>query len=112
MGVKMKTTSKGEEHNSHPKGEEHNSHPPYVKIYVGLLVLTVLSVVISAIVHREYAPPFVFTISTIKGLLIALYYMHLKYEGRIIISLALIPLVIFAIILFIFMPDILSTVKQ
>ncbi len=94
------------------KKEEGHHHPPYVTIYFILVILTFASIFISQIVHRKHVPPFVFSISTIKALLIALFYMHLKYENRWIISLAIIPLIIFAIILFVFMPDILNSVKM
>ena len=94
------------------EGNQEHHHPPYVGIYIILLVLTALSIVVAQIVHREKAPIFVFLFSTIKAVLIALFYMHLKYEGRWIISLAVIPLLIFALILFVFMPDILVTVKK
>lgn len=94
------------------KEHESHKHPPYVGIYFILLVLTAASILISLIVHRKSAPPFVFTLSTIKALLIALFYMHLKYEGRYIIALALIPLVIFALVLFALMPDIIPYPKM
>lgn len=102
---------KGETH-SYPEHKVQHKHPPYVGIYFVLLLLTAASILISMILHKEAAPPFVFTISTIKALLIALFYMHLKYEGRYIIALALIPLIIFALILFIFMPDIIPYQKM
>ncbi len=94
------------------EGKNEHHHPPYVFIYVVLVVLTALSIVVSWVVHKESAPPYVFTISTIKSLLIALFYMHLKYEGRWVLSLAIIPLIIFAIVLFALMPDILVTIKM
>lgn len=102
---------KSQVHSNAEHKAEHK-HPPYVGIYFVLLLLTAASILISMIIHKEAAPPFVFTISTVKGLLIALFYMHLKYEGRYIIALALIPLIIFALILFIFMPDIIPYQKM
>jgi len=92
--------------------EEAHHHPPYVTIYFILVILTFASIFISQIIHRKHAPPFVFAISTIKALLIALFYMHLKYENRWVIALAVIPLIIFTIILFVFMPDILNSIKM
>jgi cytochrome c oxidase subunit 4 len=92
--------------------EETHYHPPYVTIYFILVILTFASIFISQIVHRKHVPPFVFAISTIKALIIALFYMHLKYENRWVIALALIPLIIFTIILFVFMPDILNSIKM
>ncbi len=94
------------------KKEEAHHHPPYVTIYFILLILTFASIIVAQLVGRESSPPFVFTLSTIKALLIALFYMHLKYENRWIISLAIIPLIIFVIILFVFMPDILNSIKM
>lgn len=89
-----------------------HKHPPYVGIYFILLVLTAASILVSLVVHREAAPPFVFTLSTVKAALIALFYMHLKYEGRYVIALALIPLIVFAVVLFALMPDIIPYQKM
>lgn len=94
------------------KQHTEHKHPPYVGIYFILLILTAASIVVSYIVHRKAAPPFVFTLSTIKAILIALFYMHLKYEGRYVIALALIPLIVFAVVLFALMPDIIPYEKM
>lgn len=94
------------------QNQKNHKHPPYVGIYFILVILTVLSIVISFLVHKKSAPPFVFTISTIKAILIALFYMHLKYEGRYVIALAIIPLIVFALVLFALMPDVIPYEKM
>lgn len=95
--------------NNH-RHEEH--HPPYVGIYFILVILTGLSILIAQIIPKHYVPPFVFTISTVKALLIALFYMHLKYEGKLIISLAVIPVLLTVLILLVLMPDIATVLKK
>ena len=87
-------------------------HPPYVKIFWVLLGLTLLSIVFSQVLPKTFAPYLIFTLSTIKATLIALYYMHLKYEGKWILSLAIIPLIIFVVILVAVMPDALVVIKK
>jgi cytochrome c oxidase subunit 4 len=101
----------GERHEIEVRNHEHH-HPPYVTIYFILVFLTFASILISQIVHRQKAPAYVFTISTVKALLIALFYMHLKYEGRWVLAFAIIPLIIFALVLFALMPDVVPYQKM
>ena len=41
-----------------------------------------------------------------KAVLVALYYMHLRFERLLIYSLVLVPLAVFAILLLVLLPDI------
>lgn len=92
----------------------HHTHPNYLKVYIWLLILTVGSILLSRFLHpyHLFLIFVVFTIAGIKALLVALNFMHLRYEGKLILGCALVPLILFAIVLFVFMPDLLSTVKR
>ena len=47
-----------------------------------------------------------FATPAVKAVLVALYYMHLRFERLLIHSLVLVPLAFFAILLLVLLPDI------
>lgn len=97
---------------SHP--DHHHPHPPYVQIYLWLVFLTFASIFLSRLLHNSHLLmiTFIFGIATVKALLVALNFMHLRFERGIILGCALVPLILFTLILFAFMPDLLATVKR
>jgi cytochrome c oxidase subunit 4 len=77
----------------------HRKHPNYVLIWVYLAVLTAVEVGIAFISHLPQAviiPALVF-LAVWKALLVALYFMHLKFEPRTLLILAIVPLPLAAI---------------
>ncbi len=50
-----------------------------------------------------------FLIAAVKALLVALYYMHLKFERRVIYAMALVPVVLVAVLTFLLFPTSSST---
>lgn len=95
-------------------GHSEHHHPPYVQIYLWLVVLTGASVLLSRFLHDFHYLMilFIFGIAAVKALLVALNFMHLRFERALIVGCALIPLLLFTLILFAFMPDLLATVKR
>jgi len=63
-----------------PKKQDYHGHPNYLAIYISLLVLFAITVFASLISNPLIVFIVVFTISTIKGILVLLYFMHLKWE--------------------------------
>ncbi len=76
-----------------------HSRPNYVAIWIWLLGLTVFGVTLSFIfgTHPVLALVF-FAVAITKALLVALNYMHLKFEPRLIYAIAIVP-VLFALVL-------------
>jgi cytochrome c oxidase subunit 4 len=79
---------------------EHHVTPAsvYIKVYVGLLCLTVLTVVMAHVNLGHFNTPVALLIAIVKSLLVLIFFMHLKYEGslnRVTISSALIFAIIF-----------------
>jgi cytochrome c oxidase subunit 4 len=60
---------------------EHRRHPNYVAVFVALAILTALEVTVT------YLPlpriPILVPLALIKASLVALFYMHLKYDRRV-----------------------------
>lgn len=92
--------------------DERHSHPNYVVIWVILVVLTVVSIAVGKYVEpKQLAISILFVNSAIKALLVALNFMHLKFEKLIIVLLVLTPLVLFLVFVLGSLPDTLATPK-
>lgn len=77
----------------------HDRRPNYVAIWIWLMALTLLCVSLSfAFGPRPLVVVVFFAIATVKALLVALNYMHLKFEPRLIYAIAIVP-VLFALVL-------------
>ena len=82
------------------------AHPNYVAIWVWLLALMGIGLAASAIPGaRVIAVTVIFATATAKALLVALNFMHLRFEPRLIYAIAIVPvLLVFGLILVLF-PD-------
>mgnify|MGYP001589066248 CR=1 FL=1 len=84
-------------------------HPNYVAVWYWLLGLALASVLVSALpLSRTFTVVLVFAAATVKALLVALYYMHLRFERWLIYTLALVPLVLLGVLLLVLLPEIAS----
>lgn len=85
------------------------AHPNYVAVWFWLVGLMVASVAISLLPISESATVVViFTIAVVKAVLVALNFMHLRFERLLIYSLAIVPLLLFFILTAVLFPDIAS----
>ncbi len=85
------------------------AHPNYVAVWFWLVGLMVASVSISLLPLSESATVVViFTIAAVKAVLVALNFMHLRFERLLIYSLAIVPLLLFFILTAVLFPDIAS----
>lgn len=71
-----------------------HAHPPYIMVWAGLFILTIIEVLIAQV---TFLPKFwiivgLVLLATWKALLVALYFMHLKFEPRRLWLLAAAPL--------------------
>ena len=75
--------------------EQEHKHPPYILIWVVLLVLTLAEVAMSLYmtnVSRVWLGVGLILMAVWKAVLVAMYYMHLKYEPARLWILAVSPL--------------------
>ncbi len=84
----------------------HDSRPNYVAIWIWLLALTVFSVGLS-LVFGARTPVVVgfFVVAAVKALLVALNYMHLKFEPRLIYAIAIVPVLFLLVLTAALFPD-------
>jgi len=84
-------------------------HPNYVAVWFWLVGLMVTSVAISQLPFSKSATDVViFAIAGVKAVLVALNFMHLRFERLLIYSLAIVPLLLFFILTAVLFPDIAS----
>lgn len=91
----------------------HKEHPKYMKIFWILLVLTVAEV---AVVYMPL-PKIVIALLLIgmacsKALYVALYFMHLKFEKRTLMVIALTPFIICVFLVFMLLPDLMAGARH
>jgi cytochrome c oxidase subunit IV len=85
-------------------------HPNYMGVFWWLLALTVLELIVGTLpVGPTY--PYVakvmllVSMAVAKASLVALYFMHLKFETRTLSLIALTPMILCVFFLFMLMPD-------
>ena len=81
---------------------------PYVLVFFALVVLTIVTVAVA--LHR-FEPELVnvliaLAIASVKGSLVALYFMHLKYEGKLIYLIFIVPLCLCVLLVMALIPDV------
>jgi cytochrome c oxidase subunit 4 len=92
-----------------------NTHhePNYMNIFWALTALTVIEVIIPLLdlFPRTTNGMILITLAVIKATMVALYFMHLKYEKSALGWIALTPMVICVFLVFMLMPDITAQNK-
>ena len=80
----------------------------YLAIFALLVVLTVVTVVV-AFVHIQSESIKVLvalTIASVKAAFVALYFMHLKFEGKLIYLILLVPVFLCVVLVVSLIPDV------
>jgi caa(3)-type oxidase subunit IV len=86
--------------------EEH-AHPNYTAIWLWLMGLLIVSVLVSYLpISTVLAVSIIFVLSAVKALLVALNFMHLRFEQLLIHALATVPIAIFLILWLVLYPDV------
>lgn len=87
----------------------HNQHPNYIKIFVWLAVLTAIEV---GIVYPDFPKALTIILfiglACAKAILVAAYFMHLKFEKRTLAVIVIIPFLICVFLVIMLMPDLTS----
>lgn len=82
-------------------------HPNYVAIWYWLIGLALASVVVSALpLPHTVITAIIFAAALVKAVLVVLYYMHLRFERLLVYALLGVPLLFFAILVLVLLPDI------
>lgn len=81
-------------------------HPNYLGVWVWLILLMVGGVLVSYLpLARSAVALLIFVVAAVKASLVALYFMHLKFERGVICALAVIPIVLVVGLTLLLFPD-------
>jgi cytochrome c oxidase subunit 4 len=83
---------------------------PYLRVFSALMVLTVITVGIGIYLrfpHEIINVLLALAVASIKGALVAMYFMHLKFEGKLIYLIFFVPLMLCVILVVALLPDML-----
>ena len=81
-------------------------HPNYLAVWISLMALAILSVLATELpAPHSLIETFIYTVAFAKALLVALFFMHLRTERGLIITLVVVPLCLFVILLVTLLPD-------
>ena len=80
--------------------EHHPGYRTYLLVYAALVILTVVTVTSAGMDIGRIAIVIVLAIAGTKSVLVLLYFMHLRYERRLLVKL-LVPIVVVTLAIFI-----------
>ncbi len=83
-----------------------HKHPDYMKIFWALAILTVveLAVIFMGLPKLVVGAALV-VLAVWKASLVAMYFMHLRFEPRTLACIAIVPLTIATLLVFLLLPD-------
>lgn len=76
-----------------------SAYKNYIIVWAALLVMTAVTVGVSYLDLGLMNATVAFGIASIKAALVALYFMHLRHEIKLVLGFALFPLLILALII-------------
>ena len=79
--------------------ETGNSRRTGITVFVALLLLTAVTVLVSYVDLGIWNAVVAFLIASVKASLVALFFMHLKSEDRLVWGFALVPIAFLALII-------------
>lgn len=83
---------------AHAEAHSHHGIGIYVKIYLALLVLLALTVLAATLHLPGYGPILLaMAIATVKAVLIVMYFMHMKWAGRLVTLMFLMSIYVLGI---------------
>jgi cytochrome c oxidase subunit 4 len=88
-------------------------HTAYGKIWWWLLILTVLEVAAAIYIAEPLAKGILLVgMALTKAILVALYFMHLRFERSTLLVIAFTPMIICAFLVFMLIPDLSAVVHS
>lgn len=99
------------ENEPHDASKPHaHHHVPFLKVFVALVVLTLITVGIG--IYLRFENEFVnvllaLLVAATKGTLVAMFFMHLKFEGKLVRLIFIVPLFLCVLLVVALLPDLL-----
>ncbi len=91
----------------------HHEEPNYMNIFWALAVLTVIEIAVVYLPITKLLIGFLLvSLASTKAALVAMYFMHLKFEKPTLGLIALTPMILCVFLIFMLLPDLTATGKQ
>ena len=91
----------------------HKEHPKYMNIFWWLLALTIIEVAIAIPEYNTILKAILLIgLACSKAILVANYFMHLKFERKTLAIIVLTPFLICVLLVFALMPDLTSDARH
>ncbi len=87
------------EHGEHHHDEHHVGYKTYIIIFVALLILTAITVYVSYFNFGVFNIVVALAIASLKAALVALWFMHLKFEDKVTWYFILFPIGLLALMI-------------
>jgi cytochrome c oxidase subunit 4 len=93
---------------------EPDHHSPYFTVFIVLVVLTAATVAIAQyrFPHEIINVLLALLVACLKAGCVAMIFMHLRYEGKLIYLIAIVPLILCVLLVTSLIPDILMTAQD
>jgi cytochrome c oxidase subunit 4 len=80
---------------THADPKPHPTHPPYMRVFVLLIVLTAAELLVALTpIGKSSQVLMLIALALAKATLVAMYYMHLRFERGVLRLVAIFPLVL------------------
>ena len=90
-----------------------HTHPNYLAIWGWLIFLLIISLAaVKLPFSSSVTTAFIFIVALVKAVIVAAYFMHLRFEDRLIKLIAIVPVLLFIVMTIIFLPDIVFSPFQ
>jgi cytochrome c oxidase subunit 4 len=86
--------------------QQAHAEPNYIAVFIWLAVLTAVEVIAVYLPLTKFALAAILVVLAFtKAALVALYFMHLKFERRTMLFVALTPIILCVFLMFMLIPD-------
>src|SRR5438034_9353146 len=94
-------------------GATEHKHPNYMNIFWALTVLTVIELVVIFLpIGKVTIGVLLCALAVTKAAIVAMYFMHLRFETRTLGLIAITPLAIATLLIFVLLPDGFAVAKK
>ena len=91
----------------------HKEHPKYIRIFLWLLALTIIEVAVAIPEYSIVLKAIVLIgLACIKAALVAIYFMHLKFERKTLTAIVLTPFIICVFLVIMLLPDLTTDARH
>ena len=96
----------------HDVSRPHGTHKvPYAAVFATLVILTIVTVAVALIDIQSELPRVLLAllIASVKAGVVLMYFMHLKFEGKLIYLITIVPVCLCILLVCALIPDIVMT---